>query len=309
MDKTLNCLNGELKVGDLVISIPEDDYPCLVGTVLDIGKMRYSDQEYVFVNFMHPEYTQNRLEEIERMLCEAYGRPTTPGIWPLDIDNLPMSADSLIRITGIGKILENAILDTEEAASALCNLVRDSPAFARNTQIVAPVEHISDNMHTANQLFQTLCDKLDQNFRDNLQAFRTAIATPDTIDFDVIVMSRHIVSLDSARTFLTNDYEFQDGDMEKLASLSYPLDVVAADWVFFEEYEELDEGIREFLDEGSFNDFPLIVSHELSDDRSKACLEKSPESTSMLGKIRSAEKAQKETPKDKQPQAKCGPEL
>jgi hypothetical protein len=31
-------------------------------------------KDYVFVNFMHPEYSENRLQEIEKLLGDAYGR-------------------------------------------------------------------------------------------------------------------------------------------------------------------------------------------------------------------------------------------
>lgn len=160
MDKTANCLNGELKAGDLVLSIPEDDYPCLVGTVLSVSGTDDWDKDYIYVNFMHPDYTQNRLKEIEQMLCEAYGRPTTPGIWPLDIDNLPMSADSLIRITGIGKILEDAILDSEKATESLCRLIQDSPAVKERAQSIEPLpEYVSEKLYSPLEFY--LRDKED----------------------------------------------------------------------------------------------------------------------------------------------------
>ena len=600
MDTPIKCLNGDLQPGDLVISTPEDDYPCLVGTVLSIGKLGTSElsgntKDYVFVDFMHPEYTQNRLQEIEEMLGDAYGRPTTPGIWPLDIDNLPMSPDSLIRITGISKVLQDAILDSGNAAEALCKLVQDSPAvlkeaaqetadrplvseklysplefflrdkedaenghydeidywrdelsheeafgymsqiedaldkdrqfystprglaeyipnsiddiivslhpsielhgdklwcvadikasreispgemgeltqwwsgqlsdgwgesfeqheikvdrgdlyvepwspddsFFIDTQreftkrlglspaeaaLVEPdifddsgtsalretlIERLDDNFaeyvnsicrldgqelsgmsseigakadahhylteihnfHTSeleyllrfqnpleivadqfeleseiedhsavmwdifdkqealqgdyalmseptdsDALRKTLFDKFDQNYHDNMDSFRTLMANPNIQNIDVVTMSGRISSLDEAIGYLVDQYDFSDSELKMLASLEYPLDAIASEWVYIDDHIDIETAMREFLKNGRIEDKPLIVAHS-DNQRSKACLESTSaplEPESVMAKIRSQASEPKEPRTDKKPPDKHSPEL
>jgi len=161
---TTICVNGELKPGDLVVSTPEDDYPCLVGTVLSIGKAEHSERTYVNVNFMTEEYSENRLQEIEQMLGDAYGRPTTPGIWPLDIDNLPMSPDALIRITGIGGDTLRAILDSHEAAEALCKLVESGPGVSHDARNGVQEGYITEKLYSP--LFCQVQDDENKEYYD-----------------------------------------------------------------------------------------------------------------------------------------------
>jgi len=123
-----NCVNGELKPGDLVLSSPAHDYACLVGTVLAVHKAGTSihskEADAVSVNFSDAGYSQTRFTEIAEMLGELYGRPTTTGtLPPVDFENVAISPDSLIRITGLGRLLLDKVLDDRTAAEGLYKVV------------------------------------------------------------------------------------------------------------------------------------------------------------------------------------------
>ena len=126
---TTVCINGDLQVGDLVLSTPADDYACMVGTVLEINKLgsrshdeeTYNPTDDVHVNFMALKYSEQRFSEISQMLGELYGRPTTPGILPpIDVDDVIMSPDVLIRITGIPEHELRRVLDNYKNAADYC---------------------------------------------------------------------------------------------------------------------------------------------------------------------------------------------
>lgn len=136
---TTSCINGELQPGDLVLSSPNDDYACLVGTVLSINKVGTSehdresenDTDDIHVDFTVFDYSDSRIAEIESMFSELYGMPKPFEECPLD-DTI-MAPDALIRITGIGRHLRDAILDSEQAAEAVFLLVKDGPGFDRSS--------------------------------------------------------------------------------------------------------------------------------------------------------------------------------
>jgi len=116
-----NCVNGELEVGDLVLSSPSDEYGCLVGTVLGINKLGTPEHDAetdnetddVHVNFMDADYSVRRISEIDSMLSDLYGEPKT--LYDAPLDDTIMAPDVLIRITGIGREELEKILDSDGA--------------------------------------------------------------------------------------------------------------------------------------------------------------------------------------------------
>jgi len=105
--------NEALAVGDLVLAAPDETiFSSLIGTVVALK----NDSEVV-VDFTTPEYSQNRLIEIDKQLGEYYGRPTTPGVWPpIDVDCATMPLDSLLCITEIDPDNLRSILDSQHDA-------------------------------------------------------------------------------------------------------------------------------------------------------------------------------------------------
>jgi len=146
-DKTAVCLNGELKPGDLVLSSPTNDYSCLIGRVLYIEKSGTPEHgtenpgDDIHVNFTEAEYSHGRFVEIDRMLGDLYGRPTTPGIWPpIDVDDAIMAPEMLIRITDIDRSFLTWIADSQKNAETYWNM-----AEAQTSKGIAPpVKEIAD---------------------------------------------------------------------------------------------------------------------------------------------------------------------
>jgi len=103
LSKITRCLNGDLKVGDLVLSVPDNEYSCLVGVVTEINlrgtpeQVTDNESDDVHVNFMQ-DYSEKRIAEIEELFSGAYGddRPFDE----LPLDEVIMAPDGLIRITG-----------------------------------------------------------------------------------------------------------------------------------------------------------------------------------------------------------------
>ncbi len=129
---TAICRNGEILPGDTVLSIKDIDYSCLVGTVLYIDKAGTPDHQTdndgddIHVNFMVAEYSENRMLEIQDMLWDLDGRPTPPkpGVLPpLDIDDVIMAPDMLIRITDVEREVMTDILDSGKKTEAFCDHV------------------------------------------------------------------------------------------------------------------------------------------------------------------------------------------
>ena len=151
MDSMTICLNGELKQGDLVLSTPDEDYACLVGTVLAINKVGTPEHDAetenttddIHVDFMNSDYSEERIREIEEMFSNLYRTPRTFEECP--IDDTIMSPDTLIRITDIRGDLLRSILGSYDAAEALYRIVEIGPGFIRDP---AQTEFIEEKLYS-----------------------------------------------------------------------------------------------------------------------------------------------------------------
>jgi len=82
IELTTKCVNGILREDDRVISMPDDDYTCLIGRVTKInllGTPEHADEtdnetEDVHVNFLEFDYPQKRIKEIEDDFCGLYSQ-------------------------------------------------------------------------------------------------------------------------------------------------------------------------------------------------------------------------------------------
>jgi len=121
---TTTCLNGKICAGDIVITTPDDDYACLVGSVLEINLLGTPDHDTdnetddVHVNFMDAGYSRRRMREIGKMFSELYDDKKAFGKCP--IDDTIMAPDCLIRITGIDDDILRLLLQSEENARLFC---------------------------------------------------------------------------------------------------------------------------------------------------------------------------------------------
>jgi hypothetical protein len=113
----VSCLNGELKVGDMVLSTPACDYPNMVGAVIEVHPLGSPEhdsgnmEDDVLVNF-EGGYSSERIKELEKHFSRLYGIEKTFGELP--IDSVIMSPQTLLRITGIGEEILQGILTFEK---------------------------------------------------------------------------------------------------------------------------------------------------------------------------------------------------
>jgi hypothetical protein len=132
-DGKTRCINGELNVGDLVLSTPGDDYKCLVGRVMQIDVIGTPEHETdnttddVHVNFAEADYAPMRVTEIEEMFTELYKAPKIFEECPLD--DAIMGPDCLIRITDVHEDTLKELLSGGYAAACYCYNILAGQSF------------------------------------------------------------------------------------------------------------------------------------------------------------------------------------
>lgn len=223
MDSTTICLNGELKPGDLVLSAPDEDYACLVGTVLAINKVGTPEHDAetenmtddIHVDFMNSDYSEERIREIEEMFSDLYGIPKKFEECP--IDDTIMSPDALIRITGVRSDLLRSVLSSHDAAEALYRIVEIGPGFIRDPaqtgfieeKLYSPLKfYLRDKEDAQNGVY----DEIDY-WRDKL-SHEEAFAYMDHIE---AFLSRDRRTYDTERVLA--EYLHSDALNEKVRSL------------------------------------------------------------------------------------------
>ena len=227
---TTQCLNGELKPGDIVLSTPVEDFPCLVGTVLEITKVGTPEHDAetenptdgVHVNFLEAEYSPRRIAEIEEMLSALYNR--TIKLEESILDDIIMEPESLFRITGFSKAAMDVILDSREGAEAFCKTAEHlyapphaTPETLEQSEIPEPEQ--SDNSNSP-ELTKQLMKRLDSNLKAYLQ---NAVNHPD---WDVTRMSNEIAAYAGAHYYMTEINNFSADELRYLLQFRDPLAVV-----------------------------------------------------------------------------------
>ena len=130
MDKTktsVNGINGELRVRDLVVSTGDNDFAYLVGEILEIHKLgtpehdSENETDDVVVDFSIAAYSDERIKEIEAAASELYGELRSFEEFPPDM--VIMTPEKLIKITDLAKDEFNSLLVSEAQAKAFCDKV------------------------------------------------------------------------------------------------------------------------------------------------------------------------------------------
>ena len=127
MIKAAQAINGEIRRYDWVIVTSDDEYSGLVGMVSEIIPLGSQEHDTgnvtddVHVDFMATDYSDERMAEIAEQMSELYGehRPFDD----LTLDDVIMSPDSLIRITGIELCTFGRLLESRETAEVYCKQI------------------------------------------------------------------------------------------------------------------------------------------------------------------------------------------
>ena len=117
---TASGINGELRVGDWVFVLPNHVYGCLVGIVTAIDKRGTPEHDTgnatddIHVDFTRVDYPSRRKQEISESFRGFYANSREFDELPLE--DVILSPDSLIRITGISLDVLNRLLGYSESA-------------------------------------------------------------------------------------------------------------------------------------------------------------------------------------------------
>jgi len=152
---TTKCLNGILKIGDLVIATPDDDYGCLIGRVMQINLLGTPEHEAetdnetddVHVNFLEYDYSKKRIKEIEAICSELYREKRSFDEYPLD--DVIMSPNCLIRITDIGDNQIKTLLHSGYNAACYCYSILSGMVDRIKPEDETITQHIFDVTETA----------------------------------------------------------------------------------------------------------------------------------------------------------------
>jgi len=166
------CINGPLRVGDLVLSTLEDDFvPCLPGIVTKIDFLgtpeheTQNDMDDVHVDFTG-DFTLKRQEEIAQHYSEQFNEQRT--FEESDYDELIMGPDCLLNITGV----------TEDKLKWLRESERNAIAYAYELVLgLLPKKQdaLSVTVALPDGRKLTACDKRDAEY----PGIKLVLTTPD----------------------------------------------------------------------------------------------------------------------------------
>jgi len=148
-----SCINGDLRVGDMVISTDNHhDYAYLVGSITEItkigsphehpGSADYCSTSYgttandtVCIDFSQGNYSEGRIAEIEAKYSRLWNEE-----FELQSDSfafIQLYASELINISELPDAEFDALLDSEEAAAEFCNWVIANNNFSKENTVIA----------------------------------------------------------------------------------------------------------------------------------------------------------------------------
>jgi hypothetical protein len=205
---TVQAVNDRIKVGDWVISKPDEGYGCLVGQVTAIEKLgtpehdTENETDDIHVNFTLVDYSARRISEIEEDFSEMYGEPKNYDELPLD--DVIMAPDMLIRSTE--KELEGfsgQLLKDYNSAEFIGEFL----AYRRLAEMTA-----------------TLIARIEQNYADfkqSLDGFSKA---------ELIDMAATIHAYSDAWSYMTTYHPFSDAEIQYYLQFQSPLAIIADAW-------------------------------------------------------------------------------
>jgi len=116
-DPETDCINGPLVAGDLAM-ITDDCMPCLVGVVTGIVTADSDEGADLDIDAVTLDcrnaYSEARKDQIARWLADKTG--TYLPFDELDLSNVVIGADYVLRINGIGSDKLRSVLESEENA-------------------------------------------------------------------------------------------------------------------------------------------------------------------------------------------------
>jgi len=103
--KVSEALNGEIKVGDTIMVVPNEDYGLLIGTITSIALLGDEDHETenetddIYCDFSYEDYTNERKQELEAIFSGLYREPKK--FRDICLDLVIMDPELLIRVDDV----------------------------------------------------------------------------------------------------------------------------------------------------------------------------------------------------------------
>jgi len=117
----IECINGEIKVGDIVMATPTDDYAYLIGKVTQItspyefGHTSGNATDDIYVDFTAFDYSHRRKAEIENMLESLSGCHVK--FDEAALDDVIVAPEFIMRLNGIEPNRLKQLLNSRDEAS------------------------------------------------------------------------------------------------------------------------------------------------------------------------------------------------
>lgn len=207
----MNTINNKFEIGDLVFSIPQDEYGCLVGKVIEITKLGSPEHDTenmtddIHVDFFTPYhllYSDNRKNEIAKEFSELYGEPKKYDELPLD--DVIMSPESLVNLNGIDNWTMEKIMSSREQAESY-------------------YENYLSEHH--NELHAELIKRIGRN----LVEYREFIMGFDKKE--IIEMADKISSMADAYDYMTIYHKCDIDELNFYLQFQNPLELIADEWL------------------------------------------------------------------------------
>lgn len=207
---TTQAINGELRVGDYVIIVPDDDYGYLVGQVKAIDKLgtpehdtgNPGDDIHVdFSVFSYPPWQQNDFAED---FNDLFDYDEYKGFTELPLDDVIIAPDAIISLTGISDEKINNFITDPDAAERFCNQILQDFDVNREEQLI---------------------ERVDRNFTD----YKSALLGFDKRE--LIDMAGKIAAMQDVHEYMTTSRGFSDEELQFYLQFQNPLEVVADAWL------------------------------------------------------------------------------
>jgi len=206
--ETAQGINGRLQSGDVVLSNADTDYAYLVGVVIGIipaGSPSHdteNETDDVYVDFTSPDYSSERIREIEDHFSKLYGKSVTYD--ELSLDDVIMPPDSLLRITDMDPRDISYMYQSRLYGKSYC-------------------EYVTLSGHN-----NIGYDELEKRLNQNLTDFDAKMMNYS--QRELIENAWEITSMHDAHDYLTSFYSFNKGEIDYLLLFQNPLEIISDAW-------------------------------------------------------------------------------
>ena len=238
---TAESINGEVRPGDWVLSVYNNDFAYLIGTVKEIVKLgtpehareTTNDTDSIHVDFTAYDYPQGRISEIESHFSDLYGEPKSYGELPLD--DVIMAPDMLLNITHL----------EHDEIIRMSNLRANCEAFCNC---------FPGGMKSQNEKHGELIDRLNENLSEYYKSLE-GFGNKELID-----MADRIAATADVHRYMTGWVALTNDEVNYYLNFQNPLEVVTDYWLVRRyDISDLGDVMYDLIDKkDALADYPLV---------------------------------------------------